>query len=126
MITWLELLIRVGLFIWGINMLACGFFVSMKLAFPNKPISQKDRILRSVLTWLCTSLLAPGMLLVILTFSTENITFENIANVLFAYIVFSPLAFAAGIGTYQRLQGSTKLQGDMLFLDENKKRTDRN
>ena len=57
----------------------------------------------------------------ILAFSTEKIMLEDITGIIFISIVFLPLTLAAGLGTYSRLWGSTKLSGDLLFLDENKK-----
>ena len=124
MTTWFDLLIRACLFICGASLFAFALIAGIKLAFPNKPISQKERILRSIAVWFSTSLLTPGGLFMISAFSAERIMFEDMTNIMFACIVFSPLALAAAIGTYSRLWGSTKMPGDLLFLDENRKSRD--
>lgn len=124
MTNWLDLLIKTGLFIWGVVLIVCSIVGSVKLTFPNKPISQKDRVLRSTVVWFLMNLAVPGLLFVASAFSSERIQFEDIVRIILTSAVFLPLTFVAALGTYQKLWARTKMPDDLLFLDEDNKPKD--
>jgi len=124
MTNWLDLLIRVGSFLWGVGLIACAFVGGNKLIFPNKPISQKNRVLRSMVVWILMTLAIQGVLFLVSVFYAEKMRLEDITRIILASVLFLPLTFAAAIGTYRRLWVHTKMPEDLLFLDDDKRRKD--
>ena len=122
MLLWTDQLFKISLIVLGVCLILFGFVATMKLSIPKEPITQSERIRRSLIVGVAITLFFPGMLSIASGFIPERLTFKVIEGIILSSICFSPMGLAAAFGTYNRLWSWTKLKDDILFLNERKDR----